>query len=364
MSKVKLYAKIVAAFFLTFSMTVAPFFAQLRPGGKNAYFEDWSAEQTFTADYAVRLDKEPGKDFVILNLTDIQMKDDETFDRVGAQAKATIDKLVEDTHPDLITVTGDNAWQMLSYNEMIRTIDSYGIPWAPVMGNHDGQGCPSEFWCAYNFYKAKNCLFRFGPKDMGYGNYIIHIYENDQIVHTLFMMDTHSNIDADNCNGKKGEGYDHLWENQMEWYKWAVAGTEKLAGKPVESTVYFHIPLVEYVDAWKMATGDGKSGSTIKPEYADTCFGDKGEGECCPPENNGFFDLMLRLGSTKNVVVGHDHVNSYSVLYRGIRLTYGLKTGEACYWEPGRSGGTTVTVGANGSAAVAHHYVDTASMPY
>ena len=357
----ELFMKQVVAFFLTFSMTVAPFFGVLRPGGKNAYFEDWSVEQTFTADYAVRMDKKPGKDFVILNVTDIQMKDRETFGRVGAQVKGTIDKLVEETKPDLITVTGDNAWQFLSYNETIKMLDSYGIPWAPVMGNHDGQGCPSEFWCAYNFYKAKNCLFKFGPKDMGYGNYIIQIYENNQIVHTLYMMDTHSDLrDGANINGEKDGGYDHLWENQMQWYTWAVEGTNKLAGKPVESTVYFHIPLVEYKDAWEMTTENGK----FKAEYAGTCFGDKGEDVCCAPANNGFFTLMQRLGSTKNVICGHDHVNSFSILYKGIRLTYGLKTGEACYWEPTRSGGTTVTVGADGSAAVAHHYVDTASMPY
>lgn len=356
----QLFLKQVVAFFLTFSMTVAPFFGVLRPGGKNAYFEDWSPSQTFDADYAVRMDKNPDKDFVVLNLADIQMKDEETFGRVGAQVKGTIDKLVEETKPDLITLTGDNAWQFLSYNETIKMIDSYGIPWAPVMGNHDGQGCPNEFWCAYNYYKAENCLFRFGPKDMGYGNYIIQIYENDKIVHTLYMMDTHSNIEADNCNGTKDSGYDHLWENQMQWYEWAVKGTEKLAGAPVESTVFFHIPVCEYNDAWDMAAENGK----IKAEYAETCFGDKGENVCCPPANNGFFDEMVRLGSTKNVIVGHDHVNNYSIPYKGIRLTYGLKTGEACYWVPERSGGTTLTVAADGTAAVAHHYVDTASMPY
>ena len=356
-----LFIRQITVFFLTFSMTLAPFLGALRPGGKNAYFEDWSAQQTFTAEYAIRMDKDPDRDFVILNLTDIQMKDRETFGRVGAQVKGTIDKLVEETKPDLITVTGDNAVQFLSYNETIRMLDSYGIPWAPVMGNHDGQGCPSEFWCAYNFYKAENCLFRFGPRDMGYGNYIIQIYENDKIVHTLYMMDTHDNLEnGANINGPKDGGYDHLWENQMQWYTWAVEGTNALAGKPVESTVYFHIPLCEYHDAWNMASANGK----IKPEYVGTCFGDKGEDVCCAPENNGFFVLMQRLGSTKNVVCGHDHVNSYSIPYEGIRLTYGLKTGEGGYWEPTRSGGTTVTIGADGSASVAHHYVDTASLPY
>jgi hypothetical protein len=314
------------------------------------------------------MDKDPDKDFVVLNLADIQMQDHETYGRVGAQVKGTIDKLVENLEPDLITLTGDNAWRMLSYNELIRMIDSYGIPWAPVMGNHDGQGCPSEFWCAYNYSQAENCLFQFGPKDMGYGNYIIQIYENDKIIHTLYMMDTHGSIEADNCNGKKDSGYDHLWENQMAWYTWAVNGTNALAGTPVESTVFFHIPVREYVTAYTEAIGgaDWEENHDLPyvGENAESCFGSKHEGSGCPPENNGFFSLMLRLGSTKNVVVGHDHVNSYSIPYQGIRLTYGLKTGEACYWEPTRSGGTTVTIGADGSASVAHHYVDTASMPY
>lgn len=353
------YLKQVVSFFLTFCMTVAPFFGVVRPGGKNAYFEDWSAEQTYTADYAVRLNKSPNKDFVVLNLTDIQMTDNETFGEVGERVKATIDKLVEETKPDLITLTGDNAWRFLSYNDLIRTIDSYGVPWAPVMGNHDGQGCPSEFWCAYNLAHAKNSLFRFGPKDMGYGNYVIQIYENDAIVHTLIMMDTHNDLrDGANINGEKDEGYDHLWENQFGWYTWVVKGTETLAGKNVESTVFFHIPLREYNDAWDMATEDGQ----YKPEYADTCFGTKHEGVCCPPANNGFFTLMKDLGSTKNVICGHDHINSYSIPYEGIRLTYGLKTGEACYWEPEMSGGTTVTISSGGTATVAHHYVDTASL--
>lgn len=349
-----LFFKQILSFILTFSMTVAPFFGVLRPGGKSAYFEDWSEDMAFTADYAVRLQKDPDKDFVVLNLTDIQMLDSEYFGRVGAQTRATIDKLVADTRPDLITVTGDNAWRILSYNETIRMLDSYSIPWAPVMGNHDGQGCPSEFWCAYNLAHTKNCLFRFGPKGMGYGNYIINICENDRIVHTLYMMDTHDNIEEDNCNGKKGGGYDHLWKNQMQWYTWAVNGVNALAGRTVESSVFFHIPLREYNDAWDMATEDG----SFKADYADTCFGTKHESVCCPPENNGFFALMQQLGSTKNVICGHDHINSFSVPYEGIRLTYGLKCGEAAYWEADMSGGTTVTIGSDGHARVAHHYVE------
>ena len=348
--------KWLVSFFLTFSMTLAPL-CGLIPGGINGNFENWTQAQPFTADYAVRLEKDPDKDFVVLNLTDVQMGDSDTFGDAGALAKATIDKLVDETKPDLITLTGDNGGAFLAYNELIRLLDGYGIPWAPVMGNHDGDNGArlSEYWCAYRFSKAKNCVFRFGPKDMGFGNYIIQVCEGDKIVHTLYMMDTHSDLDGGaNINGPKEGGYDHLWENQLKWYAWAVNGTNALAGRTVESSVMFHIPVCEYNDAWNMATEDG----AIKPEYADSCFGEKNEPVCCPPENNGFFDLMLQLGSTKNVVVGHDHTNTYSIPYKGIRLSYSLKTGMGAYWKETLNGGSTLTIDASGHAAFAHHFVD------
>ncbi len=355
----KVALKLVGLFFLTLAMTAAPLFGIITHGGKNAFFENWSPEQEFTEDYAFEVEKKPAKDFVVLNFTDIQLHNDEDVGEAGELAWGTVDRLVKELKPDLITLTGDNAWQFLAYNDLIRQLDGYGIPWAPVMGNHDGQGTPSEFWCAYNLAKAKNCLFKFGPKDMGYGNYIINITEGGEIIHTLFMMDTHSDIEEDGVNGKKDSGYDNIWPNQMEWYQWAVKGIEKLRGETVESSIFIHIPLYEYRLAWNEAT-DGNG--NFVGEYAGTSFGVKHEGVCSAPENNGFFSVLQDLGSTKNVLCGHDHINNYSIPYQGIRLTYTLKTGSGCYWEPELSGGTTLSIASDGSATVQHHYVDPASV--
>ena len=331
-------------------------------GGEKAFFENWSAETPYTADYAVTLKKEPGKDFTVLNLADVQLNNEEALGDVGKQVKDNTDRLVAETQPDLITLTGDNAWGDLAYIELIKMIDSYGIPWAPVMGNHDGQGCISEFWVAYKLTHAKNCLFKFGPADMGYGNYIINITENGKVIHTLFMMDTHSEIEEDNVNGLKDSGYDHLWPNQMEWYAWAVDGIAATAGEPVESTVIFHIPLYEYHDAWEAATGQTEQKENFDPpyigEYAETSFGVRHEGTGAAPQTNGFFDLIKEKGSTKNVVCGHDHVCDSSILYEGIRLTYALKDGPGCYWEPELNGGTLITIGSDGAATISHHYID------
>ena len=66
---------------------------------------------------------------------------------------------------------------------------------------------------------------------------------------------------------------------------------------------------------------------------------------------------MLRLGSTKNMIVGHDHVNSSSMVVDGIRLSYGLKCGSGCYWEPEMSGGSTLTISSDGTGTFAHVYI-------
>ena len=65
---------------------------------------------------------------------------------------------------------------------------------------------------------------------------------------------------------------------------------------------------------------------------------------------------MQELGSTENVVVGHDHVNNYSVLYKGIRLTYALKTGDRCYADADLNGGTLLTVTKDG-VTTEHVYI-------
>lgn len=77
-------------------------------------------------------------------------------------------------------------------------------------------------------------------------------------------------------------------------------------------------------------------------------FGEKRETVCCPSVNSGFFQVIKDLDSTKNVIVGHDHINCYSVLYEGVRLTYGLKTGDRCYANDDLNGGTLLTITDNG----------------
>ena len=60
------------------------------------------------------------------------------------------------------------------------------------------------------------------------------------------------------------------------------------------------------------------------------------------PEDEGAFDMICKLGSTKNIICGHNHVNNWVVKYKGVRFIFGTKTGSGSYWEPEINGGTVV----------------------
>ncbi|MBE6771943.1 MAG: hypothetical protein E7547_07370 [Ruminococcaceae bacterium] len=348
--------KLVLAFFLSLFQILSPVAALVVNFGESSFFDEWSAEDKFTADYCAEIEKNPDEDFIILNLADVQLKDDLVYEDQGEKTAEMIDNLVRETEPDLITLTGDNAWGTIAYIKLINQIDSYGIPWAPVMGNHDGQCLINEFWAAYLLYKAENCLFEFGPENMGYGNYIINITEKGKIIHTLFMLDTHNGAEFTLEDGTKVSGYDHLWDNQIEWYKWAVNGISEISGRTVESSVFIHIPVYEYKDAWIKAYGSNETG-TLSPELAPAALGIRGEDVCCSPVNNGFFGVCKELGSTKNIFAGHDHSNNFQIYYEGIRLNYTLKTGYGAYYTDGLIGGTVISLDSDGAAYAEHCYM-------
>ena len=150
-----------------------------------------------------------------------------------------------------------------------------------------------------------------------------------------------------------GYNYDFLSIGQIAWYRSVVERmklhNQSAGGGVPTSSLFLHIPLPEYYIAYVDYLLSGKD-----PSYE--VFGALREDVCCAKINSGMFDALLEEGSTKFVFAGHDHVNDLSVLYKGIRLTYGLKTGDRCYFEEGINGGTLMTIG--DTVEVRHVYVN------
>lgn len=318
--------------------------------------DHWYSKMEYTKDYAINIEKEPGKDFEILTISDTQLSDTaDLFGLIGNPLES-IEKLVEERKPDLIIVMGDVTWMMLtkvSVKQFVSFMDKLNIPWAPIMGNHEdekeqGYACSVDLnWVADEFMKSKCCLFKKGPNNIGgVGNYVINITENGKIKESLILMDSHAGRVYPESNNEIK--YDYIYDSQMDWYRWVVEGNKKLnGGENVESMVFMHIPLQEYDDAYNAWEESG-----FDPEMG---FGEKNE-PCCPGYvNTGMFDLIKELGSTKYVFAAHDHKNNYSVNYQGIQLTYTTKTGDRCSYQEGLTGGTRITIGDN--VNIAHDYI-------
>ena len=125
--------------------------------------------------------------------------------------------------------------------------------------------------------------------------------------------------------------YDRIHDNQVEWYKNQInALTEENGGETPKSLAFFHIPLIEYKDAWQEYV-DNDSQDTENVKYYYGKVGEKDSGIFCPEENCGLFDAAAELGSTQGFFCGHDHLNNFSLDYKGIRLTYGYSIDYLAY---------------------------------
>ncbi len=304
--------------------------------------ESWSTNDEYNLEDTIVLTKEKGEDFVILNFTDIHLSDYSKKVIEGIASGSIIKKLVARVKPDLITVTGDiMCGDSTAYSAKYFTalMDSFGIPWAPVFGNHDNEANCDLNFISDVFLTSENCLLKKGPEELGVGNYIINIAENNggqlDVVQSLIMMYTHSNC---------------LLDNQIDWYEWAATGISEEMGHDVESTVFCHIPCAQYQyafdEAWDSENECWRDSYIASGARYETigCHRDIESN----PIDNGFFARMLSVGTTKNIFCGHDHLNNFNIEYQGINLNYTLKCGMGSGYHFGFNGGTKITINDDG----------------
>ena len=311
------------------------------------------------------------REFRILNLTDPQLTNGEWEDgnRVGRIFKKTVEELTERVKPDLITLSGDLSYadQFESYIKFADYFDGFGIPWTCCFGNHDNQDGDAPVRRVLDEYK-KHDLFLFEECDpaLGNGNFVILVEIGSRPAEGVILMDTHDRIPyRENICGIN-QAWAGLTTAQQEWYAQRVA--ELADAGCHDSTLIIHIPIYAYFEAAKaafknpvhdksVAVEDSGDPALWNPGYEGS-FGVWHEPISAYPEEEGALDLIAALGSTKNIISGHDHVNNWVVKYRGVRLIFGTKTGIGSYFEPEINGGTVLTVDADGVSSVRHEYVD------
>ncbi len=340
-------------------------------------------------DYVVEIPK--GEDIRVLQLTDIQIAD-ATQDNVNQFGTEEIGskylykpehmednvfkymrKAVNDANPHLIILTGDNVYGIFddkgtSFTALVEVMDSFGIPWAIVYGNHDNESAKGALWQNEQLKNSKYCLFNQGVAD-GNGNYSIGLKQNEKIVRVCYLMDSNycgaaSNPTENNIIKTRG-----FTENQMAWF---VGSVSKIKGfnPNLPVSMYYHVPDVNFANAQQKyldKTSGAKYytiGANVKGENGDFGAnlaenGEIGAVETIDPYYNeeSLLEIYQEYG-IDSVFVGHKHSQSMSILHEGIRWTFGLKTGVYDHISVDMMGGTLATIGADGAISVKHLYYD------
>lgn len=319
---IRVFITLIAVIVLTVTVFL---FASCKSGKKERerkYLEEWSEDIEFSLAYFPEVEKKKGEVFRIMLFTDLQLWMELS---VNDTVYALMDELVEEGKPDMIVLLGDNVSGLFTNaltETLVAKMESYGIPWAPVFGNHDTEGLMTLENLAEAFENAEYCLFEKGPSNLyGAGNYAVNVTENGKIVETLFFFDNGRYAEYD--KGTSAEVY--LSEEQIGWYEWTVRGVAEAEGRTVPSMTFSHFAMPQFRTAIETLCEQGEDGCYYVPE-------ELGFGYCkylpgVAPVDSGFFAKAKELNSTTHIFCGHDHENNASILYEGIRFTYGLKTG-------------------------------------
>ena len=323
----------------------------------------------------IRIIHKSEKDFRLLNLTDPQLKTEEWNEnnQTGKIFRKTVEALVERVSPDLITISGDLSYadDFESYKNFADYFDSFKIPWTCCFGNHDNQDGDEPMQKVINEYlKHEYFVFEKCDSSLGNSNFVILIEKNGKNAEGIILMDTHDRVyyKENDCGINQAWGY--LTPEQLSWYEERVSELKKTGCN--DTTLITHIPINAYLLAAKAAfkkplpdksiTLADSYGSDIWNEgYEDSC-GVLHEPISAYPEDEGAFELICKLGSTKNIICGHNHVNNWVVNYNGVCFIFGTKTGMGSYWEPEINGGTVLSINETGVVSVNHEYVDVSEL--
>lgn len=301
------------------------------------------------------------RDLKVLHLTDIHIGGGWLSAKQDKMALNAVASMITAEKPDLVIVTGDIVYPVpyesaalnnLPPHKVFATLmETLGVYWIPTFGNHD-----TEFYSFYTrteiseYYSNENlkyCLYKAGDENIdGYGNSVINVKNSDGIItQSIFTIDSNAYTGTGLIDIIKMD-YDNIHENQIAWYKKTVEKNTEYNNNLISSMenkdellikygklntlLFFHIPIAEYRDAWfEYVENDYKDTENVKLIY-----GTAGEEDRIVYNSNipdQLFETMQELGGRHGTFCGHDHLNNFSIEYKGIRLTYGFSIDYLAY---------------------------------
>lgn len=272
------------------------------------------------------LTKKSNNPFKVLQITDLHIGGGYLSRHEDMQALSIMYRNIVATRPDLVVITGDIACprahislsrnNLNSFKIVCDMLENIGIPYAITFGNHDAEGKATHKRRELALYlegRRNSLLVTNDDSEMitGFSNYLVKLRNSDGSLNSVvFLLDSNEYLKVE-----QKKIYDYIHDDQVEWYEKETLRINDEEGRNVPSHIFFHIPLKEYEDAWKAAVN--ANGEAVYH------YGSKNESISCSKKDSKLFDKVLELKSTKGLYCGHDHLNDFSITYKGVRFTYG-----------------------------------------
>lgn len=295
----------------------------------------------------------------VLQLTDLHLTAI-PWSKQDRQTVKWVKEAVKFARADVVALTGDAVGSLFTFRmrdkaliEIAEIFEEAQVYWMYTFGNHDGEwayatgkevGADNRDQGKEELYELlkgyKYSLMRKGDTD-GVGNYVVDVVDGDgKVVYGLVNMDSHAkNFDE---NGKRLTTYQGVTSAQVEWYEREIASLKERAGKEVKSSLFMHVPLYEYVDAW------------LNNKHVGDFPAINIEAHCNEPDQNiGFYDKIKDLKSTDFVSVGHDHDFNWLIKYgaendfEGVYFSYGRVSGVNAWQRRAPLGATVIDINVN-----------------
>lgn len=271
-----------------------------------------------------------GKDgkFKIVQFTDIHWQ---PGNPASEEATRCMDAVLDAERPDLVIYTGDLVYAAPAREAVMKAVEpavKRGIPFAVTWGNHDDEfdATREELFAAMAGLPGNLSDSVAGLS--GVNNFILPLLSarTDSAAAVLYVIDSngYSTIES-------AKGYAGIQPDQIGWYRDnSRRFTAANGGRPIPSLAFFHVPLNEVNTA-------------ASDEYA-IFNGTRRERACSASVNTGMFAEMLRCGDVMAAFFGHDHINDYAVVYKGVLLAYGRYSGGRTVYSdiPGGNGARVI----------------------
>ncbi len=351
-------------------------------------------------DFSIQISK--GKPYTILQLTDMQVineahREDEVILASGKVQNPIpedleikcfrhIRRLLEKETPDLILITGDIVYGCFDHNTLytrlfIEFMESLGIPWTFVFGNHDRPEYKAGIDALCRLYEeAPNCIYKRGNTD-GESNFTIGLYEGEELVRIFYMMDSEGFYESNDERPRYFLG----GFSRGQIYYFADTARALNAGRefPVPGFFFSHNTTA---DADIAAITNGYIHTIVRPQQIPAFIGTKDQAMkispecefvegtypedadkkttylCIPPKMEGDFgfrghasafngnaqtmEVMFNLAGIDAAFAGHKHTNSHILHYNNICYVEGVKCGlyDPCGLPDSQIGGTKITI--------------------